>query len=116
MATTPPGDTDLERECEAILSKSVYYDIEFGPHILKARVPSPAALRAFTCALSNKVSTKVRTDHMSRFIQQHLAPESLDVYLETAMDPDAGLDKDAMFRVYKKIATSGTARPFGPSR
>lgn len=116
MTTTPPGDVDLERQCNAILGVSSYYDIPFGPHTLQARVPSPLALRAFTAALSSKVSTKTRTEHMSRFIQQHLAPDSLTIYLEYPMDPDAVLDDKAMFRVFKAIATSGTSRPSGPSR
>lgn len=116
MPTTPSGDTDLARECDAILAVSNYYDVPFGPHVLKARVPSPAALKAFTCALSSKISPAARTDYMSVFIRQHLAPESMDVFLEYSMDPDADLDKDAMFRVFKRISTAGTNRPSGPSR
>ena len=80
-----------------------------------ARKPLPNAIPALAGAANAKVSMASRMDYLTLFVRNHLAPGEYEELLARMLDPDNDIPDDAVLRVSRAIATTGTARPTVPS-
>lgn len=118
MYEPPPGYDDCEADGDAAPTPPghPYHPIEVdGVGMIHARRPLPNAIPALAGAANAKVTDRSRTDYLTLFIQNHLAPGEFEELLVRMTDFDTPLPDDTMLRVSRAIATAGTARPTVPS-
>lgn len=114
----PPGYADCEADADAAATAPghPYYPLEVpGVGTIHARRPLPNAIPALAGAANAKVSHATRLDHLTLFVQNHLAPGEYEALLERMINGDDDCPPDAVLRLSRAIATAGTARPTGPS-
>lgn len=71
----------------------------------------PAGVAHFAMALNNQADALVQQNHLTLFLQQHLAAGQEDRLLDDMMTRET-MPADTMWRVAAAIATWGTARPY----
>ena len=117
MFDPPPSYDDCESDADDAPTPAgvKYLPIEVpGVGVVHARKPLPNAIPALAGAANAKISPRARTDYLTLFVQNHLAPGEYDALLARMMT-DEDCPPDAVLRVSRAIATAGTARPTVPS-
>ncbi|WP_280505812.1 hypothetical protein [Nocardia farcinica] len=90
--------------------------IELHGMTIQARKPQPAALQAFSMAVSKHTPAKTQTDMVTLFVRMHISDRSYGDLLAAMMNPDTAIDIKIFGELMSKIATMGTSRPTLPSR
>jgi len=90
--------------------------IELHGMTIQARKPQPAALQAFSMAVSKHTPARTQTDMVTLFVRMHISDRSYGDLLAAMMNPDTAIDIKIFGELMSKIATMGTSRPTLPSR
>lgn len=113
MYSPPPGYVDIEADADAAPPPTGRHRelIVTGVGVFHARVPGPSAIAPLAMAANSKVDQHDRLTYLNKFIQHHLQPGEFEDLL-ARMITDEDLPGDAMLRLSRAIATTGTARPY----
>lgn len=90
--------------------------LELHGMTIQARKPQPAALQAFSMAVSKHTPAKTQTDMVTLFVRSHISDRSYGDLLAAMMNPETAITIKIFGELMQKIATMGTARPTLPSR
>lgn len=92
-----------------------YRTVELEGRTIQVRVPSAAALQAFSMSVAKGVPDKKQQEMVALFVRRHISDRSYNDLLESMMDPDGGFTIDMFGDLMREIATLGSGRPTGPS-
>lgn len=111
MYSPPPGYEDLLSDAEnhQPLGLLAPLDIpELGT--VQALKPCPCGVAWLAMSSNPKASPAERTDHLVRFVNEHLAEGELErLYFDMMLESGP---RDSVERVARSLATWGTARPY----
>lgn len=111
MFAPPPGYEDMLADAEESIYSSAWVSLDV-PRIgtVKARRPMPAAAARLAMAANPKEGHARQTEHLMKFVADHVTIEDIErVYFAMMMD-DA--PADSIERLARAVATWGTARPY----
>lgn len=111
MATNPPPSfEDMLGDAEGVELVGPYHRIEVDEvGEVQARKPMPNAIPNLAQSARADVPDSTRTEHLNRFVRNHLNVGEADRLLAAMMTGE--LPADTFSRVATAIAVWGTARP-----
>lgn len=119
----PVGEYDRDEHGRVVLDDDgnpypvwPHETVDLHGRTVQVRVPQPAALQAFSMAVSKFTPVKTQNDMVALFVRRHISDRSYNELLMAMMDPDDSFTMEHFGDLMRKIATLGTARPTGPSR
>lgn len=119
----PVGDYDRDDDGVVVLDSDgkplppwTHGTLELHGMTIQARKPQPAALQAFSMAVSKHTPAKTQTDMVTLFVRSHISDRSYGDLLAAMMNPETAITIKIFGELMQKIATMGTSRPTLPSR
>ncbi len=106
----PPAFADLEGD---LLGLSGYQQVEVGGSFWRLRTPPPEALKILGLMPEAKGGEQIKL--MNSLIQLCLHPDDLAKVMRAMINPDSGFGTEQYMQLYRRAATTGTARPFPQS-